>query len=90
MKYKTVMVRAVEGRLARVSPTGRTIPHDKFVPAEMTPYLDRLINHHGDVVVETDPERPAPCGNQVITARQTRGFHDGTGRIARQLCAALH
>jgi hypothetical protein len=60
MKYKTVMVRAVEGRLARVSPTGRTIPHDKFVPAEMTPYLDRLINHHGDVVVETDPERPAP------------------------------
>lgn len=59
MKLKNVTVTAVKGRVARVSPTGRFIPHDKPMTVPLTPYIDRLLNHFGDIT-EHDPERPPP------------------------------
>jgi hypothetical protein len=56
----TIFARTVAGRLARVSPTGKFIPNDRFIPVEMTPYVDRLLNVHRDIETTTDPERPAP------------------------------
>jgi hypothetical protein len=31
---------------------GRVIPQDKFIPVADTPYIRRLIDHHGDLEVE--------------------------------------
>ncbi len=59
-----VTIKAVEGRVARVSPRGHAIPHDRYVTVPLTPYLDRLINVHKDVTekpdvpVSKDPEKP--------------------------------
>lgn len=55
-----VSVKAVEGRIARTSPTGSFIPSDRYVSVELTPYLRRLIKLHGDVVVEPAPTKSAP------------------------------
>lgn len=51
--------RAVEGRIARISPDGEMIPHDRFVSIPDTHYTRRLLNVHGDI--ELEPEtKPKP------------------------------
>lgn len=59
MKLKNIKVTAQPGRVARVSPNGRYIPHDNPIVVPLTPYIERLLNHFGDIV-EHDPERPPP------------------------------
>lgn len=54
-----IYVRTLPGRLARVEPKGRYIPHDDFTPVHHTPYIDRLIHHHGDIEVRTGNKRAA-------------------------------
>lgn len=54
MKY--IKVKAKEGRIARVSPRGEMIPHDEAVRVPLTPYVQRLIHHHKDVIVEKEPK----------------------------------
>lgn len=57
----TMKVKAVEGRIAREDPHGPFIPHDRYVPVEMTNYTMRLLNHHGDIVLEpVTPPKPKP------------------------------
>ena len=57
---KTVSVKAVEGRIARSAPDGPFIPHNEFVTVAHTHYVDRLINVHGDVIVEPEAKaKPA-------------------------------
>lgn len=60
MKFKKIMVRAIEGRLARNGPRGDAIPHDRGILVSLTPYIDRLLNVHKDIVETSDPERPLP------------------------------
>lgn len=60
MKLRKIFVRAVEGRLARTEPRGRYIPSDGGILVALTPYIDRLLNVHKDIVETTDPERPVP------------------------------
>lgn len=45
----SINVRAVQGRIARESPKGQMIPHDRFVAVPATPYIMRLLHHHGDI-----------------------------------------
>jgi hypothetical protein len=53
-----VYVQAKPGRVARVSPQGVYIPHDKFIATPLTPYISRLANHHGDIELSrTDPSK---------------------------------
>lgn len=53
-----IKVRAVAGRVAFESPTGKRIPHDKFVQVERTAYIDRLVRVHGDIEVQEDKPKP--------------------------------
>lgn len=53
-----IYVRTKPGRVARVSPSGRFIPHDTYASVEHTPYIDRLLNVHGDI--EKKPEVSTP------------------------------
>lgn len=55
MKY--IKVRAVAGRVARTARDGEFIPHDRYVRVDYTPYIERLLNVHGDIEVE--PATPA-------------------------------
>lgn len=59
MALQRIMARAVEGRIARESPHGPLIPHGTYTPLLMTPYLERLLNVHGDI--ELEPVKPAPA-----------------------------
>ena len=52
-----IEVKAVEGRIARVSPRGAFIPHDRFIPVVATPYILRLRDVHGDI--EERPKKQA-------------------------------
>lgn len=63
-KSNGVRVKAVEGRIARRSPRGELIPHDRFVKVPMTQYIHRLINVWGDVEVEP-AKKPAPKSEAV-------------------------
>lgn len=56
---KTIRVKAVAGRIARNGPRGELIPDDRFVTVDVTPYILRLINKHGDLTVEPE-KKPAP------------------------------
>lgn len=50
-----IKVRTVAGRKAYTAPRGgKLIPTDEFVSVEHTPYIDRLINFHGDLEVEKE------------------------------------
>lgn len=60
MKLEKIFVKAVKGRLARNGPRGRTIPEDSGVLVTLTPYIERLLNVHKDIVETTDPENPIP------------------------------
>lgn len=60
MKFKKILVRAIEGRLARNGPQGSFIPHDRDMLVSLTPYIDRLLNVHKDIKETSDPERPLP------------------------------
>lgn len=42
-----IYVRTRPGRRAYYE--GKVLPQDKFVPVQDTPYIRRLINHHGDL-----------------------------------------
>lgn len=50
-----ISVKAVEGRVAFSAPRGGTqIPNDRFVKVQDTPWVRRLIEVHGDVVIEDE------------------------------------
>lgn len=59
-----IYVRTRPGRRAFYE--GKVIPQDKFIPVPDTPYIRRLIHHHGDLEVEgkkvkpTAPAAPEP------------------------------
>lgn len=55
----SIWVRTLEGRIARTAARGKLIPHDKFVEVDYTPYIDRLLNVHGDIE-ERSNETPKP------------------------------
>lgn len=54
-----IYVRTVDGRIARSAPKGKFIPSDSFVPVEHTPYIDRLLNFHGDIEEQAQPKSKA-------------------------------
>lgn len=54
MPTQRIKVKAVEGRVVRTAPRGDMIPFDRFVSVPHTGYIDRLINFHGDLIVEPD------------------------------------
>jgi hypothetical protein len=58
-----VRVRTVEGRVARESPRGEYIPTDRFVTVRRTPYIERLLYVHGDIVLEPTAEAQLPLGD---------------------------
>ena len=47
-----ISVRAVTGRIARTSARGDVIPHDRYIPVEKSHYINRLLDHWGDIEVE--------------------------------------
>lgn len=49
-----VYVRANPGRVARVSPQGVYIPEDRYIPVQLTPYIDRLAHVHEDIDLRHD------------------------------------
>lgn len=51
-------VKAVPGRVARTAPNGEMIPHDRFVKVPDTAYIRRLLDHHGDIILQ--PKSPEP------------------------------
>lgn len=58
---QTVSVKAVEGRVVREDPKGPFVPSDRYVTIPLTKYVQRLIDVHGDLVVEpikTPPTKP--------------------------------
>lgn len=57
----SIRVKATPGRIAREAPEGHFIPHDAFVAVQHTPYIERLLNHHGDIMQEPAVKAaPAP------------------------------
>lgn len=68
----TVDVKAVAGRIARISPRGEMIPHDRFVTVEHTSYMHRLIHVHGDVEVKPDDQDEMFDAAEVGTKASTR------------------
>lgn len=63
-----IYVRTRPGRRAYFE--GKIIPHDAFVPVPDTPYIRRLIRHHGDLeeqgksdVKPVAPAAPEPVKN---------------------------
>lgn len=56
-----IYVRTKPGRIARISPKGEFIPHDRFIGVRQTPYVSRLLNHHKDIEQEQKaPKAAAP------------------------------
>jgi hypothetical protein len=50
-----VKVKAVEGRVAFTAPRGGVrIPTDDYVLTNRTAWIDRLHDHHGDIIFEAD------------------------------------
>jgi hypothetical protein len=55
-----IRVKTAEGRIARTSPRGDFIPTEYYINVELTGYVQRLIEVHGDLIVEPEePETPA-------------------------------
>lgn len=51
-----IRVKAKPGRVAFTAPRGgRQIPYDKFVEVDESPWIVRLLEHHGDI--EREPEK---------------------------------
>ena len=69
MALNRVRVRAVAGRIARTSPRGDFIPHDRYITVERTTYIDRLISVHGDVTVEPAAAVPMSSENHKKEAK---------------------
>jgi hypothetical protein len=67
MSVPRIKVKAVAGRIARESPRGAFIPDDLFVSVMATPYIMRLIEVHGDLIVEKEAvekaDAPIPATN---------------------------
>lgn len=52
-----ISVKAAPGRVAFSAPRGgERIPNDRFVLVENTPWVARLIEHHGDLIAEPKAE----------------------------------
>jgi len=70
-----ISVKTKKGRVAfSASRGGVRIPDDKFVEVEQTPYINRLIDYHGDLEVEKAPAAkadakpaPAPVADKTTT-----------------------
>lgn len=51
----SIRVKAKEGRVAFTAPRGgRQIPHDRYIAVDKTPWIVRLLEHHGDIVQEPE------------------------------------
>lgn len=58
-----VEVKCLEGRVAFTAARGGVrIPTDKYITVTMTSWIDRLINHHGDIELKPaeEPVLPSP------------------------------
>lgn len=56
-----VTVRALPGRVANTAPRGgKPIPEDRWITVQRTPWIDRLIEHHGDLEVKPEEPQSAP------------------------------
>lgn len=55
-----IQVKAVPGRIARTAKDGDFIPSDRYVQVELTNYIRRLRDHHGDIVEKPAKAEPAP------------------------------
>jgi hypothetical protein len=53
-----IYVKTVEGRVARSAPRGPHIPSDRYVKVEHTPYIERLLTVHGDIIRKPADEAP--------------------------------
>lgn len=56
----SIRARAVEGRIARLDPHGDFIPWDQYINIPNTPYIQRLLNWHGDIELEPEVAPPPP------------------------------
>lgn len=65
-----VTVKAAPGRTAVTAPRGgRDIPSDRFITIERTPFIDRLIRIHGDLIVKDDKPAAAAAAAPTTTAK---------------------
>lgn len=69
-----IKVKAVPGRVARTSRNGEFIPDDRYVRVAYTPYIQRLLNVHGDIVQEPAREKAAP---PKVAPPKTKETNDG-------------
>lgn len=53
MKNSMISVKTKPGRIAFDGPRGEQIPNDKFKLVHNTTWIQRLINEHGDLEVES-------------------------------------
>jgi hypothetical protein len=51
-----IYVKAKEGRIARVSPTGAFIPNDAYIKVQPSEYIQRLIDVHKDIEIMQEPK----------------------------------
>ena len=68
----TVSIKAKAGRIARVSPNGSFIPHDKYVTVEKTSYVNRLIHVHQDVELEPKPVKQESDSGKPTKKKQAK------------------
>jgi hypothetical protein len=54
-----IYVRSKPGVVARVTPGGKVIPDDSYIPVHDTPRIRRMIDVHGDVQEQPAPKAPA-------------------------------
>lgn len=66
-----VEVKCLEGRVAFTAARGGArIPTDKYIQVTMTPWIDRLINHHGDIELKPEEEPATPVQPKVKPPKQ--------------------
>lgn len=56
-----VNVKTKPGRVAFTAMRGERIPNDRYVPVELTPWIQRLLEVHGDIEREREREPAAPA-----------------------------
>ncbi|MGL5734762.1 MAG: hypothetical protein ACRCYS_07840 [Beijerinckiaceae bacterium] len=72
MPKNKIYVKALPGRVARVSPRGAMIPSDHFVAVDFTPYVKRLLEVHGDIELQPAPVKTDPKPNKAESAPSSK------------------
>lgn len=68
MAASRIKVKALPGRVVRISPNGKFVPDDKFITVANTPYIQRLINHWGDLEDEAYDAAAVSAANAAALA----------------------